>query len=213
MAKQKVEVDQDQLGRPPAFTRERIWQAAMELFLEQGYAQTNLEQVAKRAGVTKPTVYSHFDSKPNLFNSVVRGCAQQRLGQIAQLEDPSGDPRQDLTQFGNTFLDLVLAPDAQRWDRLAASESMKHPEVGAMFYQAGPKQLLDRLSGYLAKQKKAGRLNPPRPAVAAEQLIGLLVGVDILRSLIGQAPPTRAQRRKRCREAVDVFLAAYEVTS
>ena len=46
--------------------------AALELFVERGYAATRLEDVATRAGVSKGTLYLYFDSKENLFKSVVR---------------------------------------------------------------------------------------------------------------------------------------------
>ena len=46
--------------------------AALELFVERGYATTRLEDVARRAGVSKGTLYLYFDSKEALFKAVVR---------------------------------------------------------------------------------------------------------------------------------------------
>ena len=54
-------------ARPAELTR-----AALELFVERGYAATRLEDVAKRAGVSKGTLYLYFDSKEELFKAVVR---------------------------------------------------------------------------------------------------------------------------------------------
>ena len=53
--------------------------AALELFVERGYAATRLEDVATRAGVSKGTLYLYFDGKESLFKSVVRTNVLPRL--------------------------------------------------------------------------------------------------------------------------------------
>ena len=61
-------------------------------------------------------------------------------------------------------------------------------------------------------ERCAGRLAIAQCDRAAEQLIGLLLGVDHLRTQIGHPIPSTAVRKRRCREAVSVFLKAYEVS-
>jgi TetR/AcrR family transcriptional repressor of mexJK operon len=195
--------------RDPKSTQQRILTAAAESFLSNGYANTSLENVAAAAGVTKPTVYNHFSSKANLFRCVVEGYAGKRLQTIDQLDNPTGDTRADLLSFSETFVQLVFSNRAQRWDRLAAAESLEHPEVGEMFFDAGPQKILNLLSKYLSDQKKAKRLCIKNPQRAAEQLIGLLLGVDMLRSIIGKPTSNKSEQRRRCCEAVDIFLATY----
>ena len=48
-------------------TRERILDAALDLFIEQGYDKTSLREIAERVGVTKAALYYHFESKEEIF--------------------------------------------------------------------------------------------------------------------------------------------------
>ena len=54
--------------------REKIWNAAAELFAEKGYAATATREICQRAGVTKPVLYYHFESKERLFSDMVLGA-------------------------------------------------------------------------------------------------------------------------------------------
>ena len=194
-------------------TVERILAAAANLFLHRGYARTNLEEVAAEAGVTKPTVYSHFESKQGLFRALTQAKAKERIAEVSKVLQPTGDIRADLIRFGELLLSKVLDSEARLWDRLAAAESLTHPEVGEAFFQAGPAMVLEKLSEFLRQEKRLGRLSIPSPERGADQLIGMLLCLDLLRSQVGQPTLAPNQRRRRCREAVDVFLAAYGVES
>lgn len=194
-------------------TVERILAAAGELFLHRGYARTNLEQVAAEAGVTKPTVYSHFESKKGLFQALTQAKAKERIAEVSRVLQPTGDVREDLIRFGELLLTKVLDPEARLWDRLAAAESLTHPEVGEAFFQAGPAMVLEKLGEFLRREKRLGRLSIPSPERGADQLIGMLLCLDLLRSQVGQPALAPNQRRRRCREAVDVFLSAYAAES
>lgn len=192
-------------------TIDRILKAATDLFLKEGYSGTNLQQVASEAGVTKPTVYSHFKSKEGLLQAVTSANAKTRVAELSLVLRPSEDPRADLERFGDLLLAKVLSAEARLWDRLAAAESLEHPEVGEAFFRAGPELVLNRLKLYLQQQQRAGLLKVPHPQRAAEQFVGMLLGMDLLRSQVGQPVLRPSQRRQRCREAVGVFLSAYSV--
>jgi TetR/AcrR family transcriptional repressor of mexJK operon len=194
-------------------TIDRILKAATELFLKEGYSGTNLQQVASAAGVTKPTVYSHFKSKEGLLQAVTAANAETRVAELSLVLRPSDDPRADLMRFGDLLLSKVLSDETRLWDRLAAAESLEHPEVGEAFFRAGPELVLHRLGLYLQQQQRAGLLDVPHSQRAAEQFVGMLLGLDLLRSQVGQPVLRPSRRSQRCREAVDVFLSAYSVRS
>ncbi len=192
-----------------AKTKQAILDAAENLFLQDGYSQTSLDDVAQLAGTTKPTVYSHFKSKHGLFEAVAGCKVDERAKLLAEILKVTDDPTHDLMRFGETFVARVLSKEARQWDRLAAAEAIAHPEVGETFYQAGPARVLAALVKYLKTQTRLGVMNVPDPKIAAEQLIGMLVTLDILRAQIGKPPPTPAACRKRCQMAVQVFIKAY----
>lgn len=97
MSKSKLkQADSNRTQRRKAARPGEIVAAALELFVEHGFAATRLEDVARRAGVSKGTVYLYFDSKEALFEAVVREVvipeversellAQQHKGSQAEL--------------------------------------------------------------------------------------------------------------------------------
>lgn len=194
-----------------SLTRARILKTATELFLKEGYSSTSLSRVASAAETTKPTVYSHFQSKKGLFDAVIEESAAHRLNELASFLEPSADPRTDLVQLGDLMMSRILDKDAVRWDRLAAAESIHHPEIGEAFYKAGPAAVLKRLAKYFDFQTRARRLNVDDTLMAAELFIGMLLAVDALRSVIGQPVSSPAKRKTRCRTAVDTFMKQYGV--
>jgi AcrR family transcriptional regulator len=91
-------------------TRERILEAALDLFSEQGFDKTSLRQVAERVGVTKAGLYYHFPSKEDLLSSLVeRGHGIGHHG--LDLLPPSGEllDMAAVSQAVERLLDQVLA--------------------------------------------------------------------------------------------------------
>ena len=82
--------------------RERVLRAATASFLLDGY-RASVERIARRAGVAKQTVYSHFTSKERLFREVARGLA---MSVLVELE--GGDPREALLRFAIAYRERAL---------------------------------------------------------------------------------------------------------
>ncbi len=176
-------------------TSEKIVHAALAVFLEVGFDKANLETVAARAGVTKPTVYSHFGSKVGLLQAVAQYQAQQALTQFAPNLQSTGNVRRDLIGFSKSFLSNMLQPDAIRMHRFAIVEAMNHPELVAPLLSAGPQKLTETLQRYLETETKAGRLRCKNSLLAAQHLLGLLAGMDFLAIVISQM--VRARPRSK----------------
>src|ERR1044072_380059 len=86
--------------RRPEERPEEILDAAFDVFGEQGFARTRLEEVAQRAGVSKGTLYLYFDSKETLFREMVRAKAVAALREAeAFVEGYTGSSRDLLIEF------------------------------------------------------------------------------------------------------------------
>lgn len=199
----------DPIPNPAVSTSEKIIQAALAVFLDVGFDKANLEKVAALAGVTKPTVYSHFGSKVGLLQAVAQHQAQQALTQFSPNLQSTGNVRRDLTGFAKSFLMNMLHPDAIRMHRFAIVEAMTHPELVVPLLSAGPQKLAQVLQNYLDSETKAGRLCCKNPLLAAQQLLGLLAGMDFLAIVISQMVPSESEIKKRTTSAIDVFLNSY----
>lgn len=192
-------------------TSEKILHAAFAVFLEVGFEKANLDNIAARAGVTKPTVYSHFGSKVGLLQAVAQQQAQLVITQFSPNLKPTGNTRRDLTGFAKSFLTNMFHPDAMKMHRFAIVEAMTHPELVAPLLSAGPQKLDEVLQNYLKAETETGRLSCKNPLLAAKQLLGLLIGMDFLAIVVSQAAPSEGEIKKRIASAVDVFLKFYAV--
>ena len=135
--------------------RLQILEAAMELFCGQGFPNTSMDEVAKLAGVSKQTVYSHFGSKDELFvASIESRCVVQRLAEDV-FTDPS-QPEIALSCFAEYFGDLIVSPEALKVFTTCVAQSETHPGISALFFDAGPQHLLNLLTGYFEDVHKLG---------------------------------------------------------
>lgn len=109
--------------------------AALELFVEKGFAATRVEEVAKRAGVSKGTLFLYFSSKEELFKAVVRENISGRFdewnAQFAHFEGSSAD----MLRYGiQVWWERIGATKAAGITKLMLSEARNFPELTS-FYQ------------------------------------------------------------------------------
>ncbi|MFN7732013.1 MAG: TetR/AcrR family transcriptional regulator [Pirellula sp.] len=199
-------------SRNPNTTQQKILDAALSVFLEVGFDRANLDTIAAQAGVTKPTVYSHFGSKLGLLEAVARHQSELAIAQHSPNLQSTGNVRQDLVQFSRMFLSNIMHPASIRMHRFALVESIAHPELAVPLLNAGPQRILDVLQQYLAMETRNGRLRCKDTQTASQHLMGLLAGMDFLHVIITQSPPSDLQIKKRAASAVQVFLDHYGVT-
>src|SRR5204862_1200115 len=87
---------------------EEIVSAALEVFADRGFAATTLEDVAKRAGVTKGTIYLYFDSKEALFKALIRETIVPVIAQGEALAQSfTGSARELLERLVREYWRLV----------------------------------------------------------------------------------------------------------
>jgi AcrR family transcriptional regulator len=92
-------------GRVPRALRERqLVELGEELFAERGFAKASMDELARRAGVTKPVIYELFGSKEGLFEACLEGLAMRLAGSIAEAARAADDPEGRLRAGGRAFL-------------------------------------------------------------------------------------------------------------
>jgi TetR/AcrR family transcriptional regulator len=131
------------LSCPAAPKRERrkdarpreLLDAALALFVEQGFAATKVEDVAKRAGVSKGTLFLYFATKEELFKAVVR---ENIVGQFSEfnvaLDGFTGNTESLLRTFMTAWWHRVGATHSAGICKLMVSEGRQFPEL-AEFYR------------------------------------------------------------------------------
>ena len=163
-------------GRPTpeqaAKIADKILAKARELFLSQGYAETSMDAVALAASVSKPTLYSRFPTKPDLFEAIVRDRLSVWRTDGETDYDAEDMPIGDwLNLVAVRHLAAFSSPEVRAFDHLLLSEAPRFPELARSFYALGYRGAVLRVANRLAA---AGRPNG-EPTQNAETIAHLLI--------------------------------------
>ena len=110
--------------------------AALDLFVEKGYAATRVEEVAQRAGVSKGTLFLYFASKEELFKAVVRENISGRFTEWGEeLRTFEGNSEELLRYCMSSWWERVGATKASGITKLMMSEAGNFPELVRFFQQ------------------------------------------------------------------------------
>lgn len=192
--------------------RAAIVGAALEAFLQEGFARTSVDTIATKAGVSKRTIYDYYLDKEQLFLSVIQEAGATQSAEFADLLDRTlgqvHDLEAALLAFGREFAHTVVrCPERSAIRRLMIAEAVHFPELldGRRPVEPAHRALAARL----ARLGEQGLLDVPDPIVAAEHLGVLVASVLSERSLFGAAPLGEGEIEKVVVDGVKAFLRAY----
>ncbi|SFE12801.1 TetR/AcrR family transcriptional regulator [Paracidovorax konjaci] len=192
--------------------RDAIVEAAVALFEEAGYEAASMNELAKRVGGSKATLYGYFPSKEQLLVAVVEQVATGHLALAARrLEEAmaaGAELRGALTGFGDAALQ-VLANDrhAIAVYRMVLAEAGRS-DIGRLFHEAGPRQGIDTLARLMRSEMEAGRVRPADPRLRATQFLSLLTAeIDARIYERDPVPMSPAQIHGTVERAVEFFMA------
>lgn len=190
--------------------RQAILEAAKRAFLAHGYSGASMESIAEAAPVSKPTLYSHFKGKQELFAAVIAGECETLLNTLARSQAEIREPAVALRTIARAFVDLIYAEDALNLYRLIISEQQNFPELGRQVYRTGPEAVLKQLSAYLAELSASGAVTIPDVAISSRLFLSMLKGDEHLRCLLGMQPGlNETEKEDMIHAAVSLFLNGY----
>jgi len=195
-------------GRPSrqqaAQLGERILNAATHLFLSHGYGATSIEAVARRARISKRTLYHRFPDKPALFVAVVHRIIEG-LRPPADIPLLEGDLREILQRLAGLILHAALSPQAIALNRLIVAESGRFPRLAAV--TTGAAEEASRLiASILEGEVRAKRLALANPTFAAQQFLYMIVSLPQRRAMGFGAPMGSAEIDAWTGDVVNLFL-------
>ena len=198
-------------GRPKDLAkRQAILDAAKTLFLTKGYANTSMDAVAAQAGVSKLTVYSHFNDKETLFSAAVVAKCEEQLPSLF-FELPEGVAVETvLLNIARGFHQLINSDESVNLHRLIMALGSQDPKLSLIFFEAGPQRMLHGMERLLARINESGVLSIDKPRNAAEHFFCLLKGAANFRLLYGCGEPlTGDAAESHVQEVVGLFMRAY----
>jgi len=123
--------------RRPGARPDEILQAAYEVFADSGYARTRLDDIARRAGISKGTLYLYFDSKEALFREMTRAKIVSCVvaGEEVLRQHAEASAVIQLEAVLRLLWRQVRRPEMLRIARLVTSELGSFPELGRFYYE------------------------------------------------------------------------------
>lgn len=115
--------------------RAAIVEAAMEEFVARGFAATRLDDIAKRAGVAKGTIYLHFKDKESMFEELIRTALVPLIDRMASSAPLGGSVREAVERFAQTFIREVASTSRGDIVRLIVSEGPRFPEIADFYFR------------------------------------------------------------------------------
>jgi AcrR family transcriptional regulator len=159
--------------RKPEERPRQILDAAFEVFAERGLASARLDDIARRAGVSKGTIYLYFPSKEDLFREVVRTTVGDAVDDLARRLN-GASALDDL----NTFMEAKWAfvcsdrfPPLHRW---VHAELNEYPELARFYGQEVLGKSRHLLRGIIERGIRDGEFRRMDPAVASRMLMALI---------------------------------------
>lgn len=148
---------------------EEILAAALDVFVERGFARARLEEVARRAGVTKGTIYLYFKSKEALFKAVVRGTIVPVIAQGEALAQSfTGSARDLVEQLVREYWTLVGETRLAGIPKLMMAEAATFPALTKFYYEEVVTRGHRLMAGVIERGIKSGEFRSVDVMIAAK---------------------------------------------
>ena len=187
-----------------------ILEAAKKVFLEQGYDASSTDLIASTAGVSKATVYKRFKSKEALLIALIDHEIRTILPEtLWQPGSGNLDIEASLRQIAETYLAIFLTKAGAGLHRLILGQALRHPEIGRMFYAAGPQRTHAQVAAFRKAAVEKDLLVVPDVPIAATQFLSLVRGELTLNSTFSLPFPPKEAVDALVDSSIRMFLAAY----
>ena len=154
-------------------TKERILEAALELFAQSGYSGTSMNDIAKQMGITKGALYKHYTGKQEILDRIVERMNQMDYERAEEYEMPETEPDGFAEAYLHTPIGMIRSysmaqfahwteePFASNFRKMLTLEQYRDPEMARMYDQylsAGPVGYLTDIFRPLAASPEEARL-------------------------------------------------------
>lgn len=199
-------------GRPKDLEkRAKILQAAKSIFLKMGYHATNMNQIAKEAGVTKLTVYNHFQDKNNLFMCAIEESCEESIRTKQFQLTADSDFKQALVLMCQRALSIIYLPEALKLDCLLFELAAEQSPLTRQFFDASHTRMCHVWCDFFEQAISFKFIQADEPIKQTELIISLMLGIRHQQVLLGLAPvPTTDEIDQMIEHAIEIFLLKYQ---
>lgn len=174
--------------------RKIIIQEATALFVEYGYAGTNMSTVNQKVGGSKGTIYKFFINKEGLFAAVLDEVLSKHLTMFDGINFEGFELKEGLENIACQTLATVSAPVAVDMWRLLYTEAPRNPEIAELFIKHGPEKTVSGVEKFINIHNKLGNLQCAKPHESAEYFMGMLLHKPMLSRYVEYEGPFSEER-------------------
>ena len=156
-----------------------ICAAALEVFAEKGFAAAKLDEIAKRAGVSKGTLYLYFQDKAELFRAVIRDTVAPRVAAVREMADKVELPfAQVVPLFLANFAEMTTRLPVGAVAKIVIGESRNFPDLAKIWHDQVASGALSALESLIRRAQDRGEVRRGDARLMAFSLMGpMLMGV------------------------------------
>ncbi|WGS23182.1 MULTISPECIES: TetR/AcrR family transcriptional regulator [unclassified Bradyrhizobium] len=172
--------------------RAAIVEAAMEEFVARGFAATRLDDIAKRAGVAKGTIYLHFKDKESMFEELIRTAVVPLIDRLAAPPTIAGPVRDAVERFAETFIREVASTRRGDIIRLIVAEGPRFPAIADFYFREVVSKGLAGMTALIQLAITRGEIRQKELARFPQLLVAPAIVAVIWQSLFARHAPLDA---------------------
>jgi AcrR family transcriptional regulator len=200
--------------RAPAERPKEILEAALDLFVEKGFAGTRLDDVAERAGLSKAAIYLYFEDKTALFLGVVRLAVISNFSMVEAMlaahRGPVGELIPRILEFMASRIEQTPIASIAK---VVVSESRAFPEIGQFYLKEVIGRGLPLFEKLIAKGVEQGEFRKVDPALTVRSLVGAMLLGGLWKTVFEPIGGEPLDVHALARHHADLMLHALRPTS
>ncbi|MGM0555460.1 MAG: TetR/AcrR family transcriptional regulator [Myxococcota bacterium] len=173
--------------RSPDERATQILEAARRCFMRKGYFATKMDEIAKESGLSKGGIYFHFDSKRDIFRSLVELEYERDMEFIDGVINADRDITSMLVELGEHFMRQFTETEKPRFTAIIAEMGLRDEDIRDMLYDL-QKSYIDRLAEVLQRSMDEGQLRQVDAHVTAYLLKSIVDGIQAGMAIGGDPP-------------------------
>ncbi|GGC57606.1 TetR/AcrR family transcriptional regulator [Undibacterium terreum] len=191
---------------------QELLDAAVKLFLKKGYGDVSLEAIAKTAHVAVRTIYVKFGGKVGLFQAAICAERDRLFGEVDQMEFDMRPMHDVLMDFGKRFVNTAMSERSAMIQRIVIAESGRNPDLGRIFFEAGPALTRAALGRYFARPDiRAKFRDDAHLEVIISHFLNSISGDYWVRLISGSTRGlTDEESRQRVEQGISLFLTGMQ---
>jgi len=172
--------------------RAAIIEAALDEFTARGFAATRLDDIAKRAGVAKGTIYLHFKDKESMFEELIRTAIVPLIGRMHAPPPIGGSVRDAVESFAKLFIEEIASTRRADIVRVIVSEGPRFPAIADFYYREVVSRGLAGMRALIELGINSGEIKNKNLARFPQIMVAPALIAVIWQSLFGKHAPLDA---------------------